>query len=159
MEGMGSWWAPFQVSGPISPCTESWMVTLDHPSLLLSDHDALTDHGPWSFRSPRLLYSQVHCLRGSNHHSGEWYGGGAACICKFPQTVFSFQWVMNLFSLFEALAQRFTHDPEPVLEHPRIPVLSGFYTACACTTAPLPENPLTLLFKLHLNIIYIHTGM
>lgn len=63
---------------------------------------------------------------------------------------------MNQFSLFEAIEQRFTHGPEPVLEHPRIPVLPGFYTVC--TTAPLSENPFTLLFKLYLNIIYIHIG-
>lgn len=144
MEGMGSWWAPFQVSGPISLCIESWRVTLDRPSLLLSDHDALTDRGPWSFRSPRPLYSHVHCLRGSNHHSGEWYGGGAACICKFPQTVFSFQWVMNLFSLFEAL------------EHASHMALSLFQNTLGfqCSLAFTPSAPAPLLPYLKILSLY-----
>lgn len=111
------------------------------------DHTALTGCCPWFFRSPRPLHPNVHCLRGSNYQSGEWYGGGGTSVYKFPQAVFSFRWVMNLFFLFEALQQLHVYCPVPVLKYPEIPILPWlqFYL-------PPPHPP---LFGNHFNFILL----
>lgn len=141
-EGMESWWAPFLVVRTHLTGMESWRVAPIGPP----DHAALIGCCPRFSRSPKPLHSHVHCPRGSHHHSGEWYGGGAACACKFPQAVFSSQWVMDLFSLFEALEQLLTHCPEPV-GNILIPVLPWLqYCPPAAPLLPYLEMNLILLF-------------
>lgn len=141
-EGMGSWWAPSLVVRTHLTGVESWRVAPIGPP----DHAALIGCCPRFSRSPKPLHSHVHCPRGSHHHSGEWHGGGAACACKFPQAVFSSQWVMDLFSLFKALEQQLTRCPEPV-GNILIPVLPWLqYCPPAAPLLPYLEINLILLF-------------
>lgn len=151
---MGSWWAPFLVvwtSLTLYRILEDCplVVPIGPPALA-----ALTGHCPWFFRSPQPLHSNVYCLRGSHYHSGEWHGGRATSIYKFPQAVFSSQWVMNLFFLFAVLEQLLTHCPVPVLEYPENPTLPWlqFYSAPTHCSLIWKSFNFTLLISLKHNI-------
>lgn len=60
--------------------------------------------GPLALRPSKSFHSHIHCLRSSNPCSGEWNGGGAACVHKLSQAISHSQWVVSMLSLVEASA-------------------------------------------------------